>query len=221
MKRVLMVSAAALMVGFSAPAFADNDSTVDQVGIVNNATVGQSGAANANLSTIRTNGDNNATNVNQFGSNATNTSTITQGSAGFSSYDGSAAIIQAGSGVNESEVTQIDHGNTAQIDQGNIYGGASSNTSILSQSGSAAGLGNTATVNQGGDGNSNYSMITQSGSDNNVQTDQFGGSNINSSTVTQTGNSNQSTTSQSGVGMTNTSGITQTGNGNVASVTQQ
>lgn len=220
MKRVLMVSAAALMVGFSAPAFADNDSTVDQVGDVNHATVGQSGATNANQSTISANGNHNDANVSQSGSNATNTSTITQGSAGSSSYYGSATIIQAGSGVNELEVTQIDHGNTAHIDQGNMYDGNSTNTSILSQSGSAPGLGNTATVNQGGDGNRNYSMITQSGSENSVLTDQFGGSNINSSTVTQTGNSNQSTTSQSGVGMANTSGITQTGNGNVASVTQ-
>lgn len=214
-KHVLMASAAVLALGLATPAFAGNDSMIDQIGSNNTAWATQSGgAANSsgiyqgtsttdatdsqayvtqsgtgeNTSGVEQTGDNNYALINQIGAGGANYSDVTQADG-----DNSAIVTQTSSAddTNDSTVTQNGSNGTATITQG-----AGDNDSDVTQDGAW----NTATVTQDAAGGIHQSTIIQTGDGADLVQ-------ANSATVTQTGTDDYSYVSQSG--NSNTAYVTQ------------
>lgn len=189
MKHLFATAAvSALVLGLSAPAMAQsNTSTVNQVGISQDAQIDQLGGAANNYSTVLQglNGpgsDGNKADIDQDGTvNLENYSTLIQDGTrneGIINQNGNGS----GDDYNYSHASQTGVENKVDVLQGDL---ATNNTSVIDQDGSI----NESTVRQGGGegGNLvNYSAIDQDGFDNTAIVEQGGANSVaNTSYITQ------------------------------------
>ncbi|MCL3880775.1 hypothetical protein [Marivita sp. GX14005] len=208
MKNLLLTTAITL--GMTGAALA-NDSTIDQIGLSNMATVDQTGGSEG-ISGIEQIGGSHQASVTQS-DNPNN------GTPNFNVASNTSNIYQEGSGaeatVNQTGDPNGNPGNVSTIEQFND--GPPAAVAIVEQDGTN----NSSFVSQGRDVDpldrrGQTADVSQIGHDNSSSVIQRG--NLNTANVTQTADGNTSIVDQSG--LDNLADVLQSGNGNLSTVTQ-